>query len=902
MTGDDNHDGNQPETSNPSQPIPPPTSQLPHTVSSIKLPILKKGEYDIWAMKMEHYLCHTNYPIWRVIQNGNGPVSVTTYTNGMIKVLPPKTAKEVVARERERKARTTLLMALPEDHLAKFHKMDDAKEMWEAIKSRFSGSDEFMLLGNQDSRRRDTGYNGNKARDTGRRPTYHDDSKALVTIDGEDIDWSRHVEEDTQNYAMMAYSSSNSSSDNEIQSCSKTCGESYARHKKLYDEQRDKLDDASIEITSYTLALKKTSVDKSDAKTSENATCEFDTSVETTTSMPVTIKDVPKVVSEPKVWTDAPIIEEYELDSDDDSVYNVQENIETPSFTFTDSVKHVKTPRENVKETGTPNHFCHIIRDCDFHEKRMAKHVTLTKSQEKVTGQQAHRPVWNNVKRVNHQNKFVPSVLLTKTGKIPINAARQNFSRQAALTSAASKVNTARPFVNETRPTRCFVKSHSPYKMPFHNKTAQRNTFANHKVNVVNTSLSTVKGNRDTAVKASAGNKAYLADYQDFMGGSVAFGGSNGRITGKGKIKASRLDFEDVYYVEELKHYNLFSMSKMCDKKNKVLFTNTDCLVLSLDFKLPDKNQLLLKIPRQHNMYSFNLKNIDPFGDLSCLFAKASIDKSNKWHRRLGHVNFKNLNKLMKGNLVRGLPSKIFENDHTCVACQKGKQHKAFCPQETNNSTGTQVIDDQGANLEEIDLNEEHFVLPIWSAYSTTVKSLGDKIEKNEKPDAKTNSTNLLTIVNAPVSAVGPLKDLNDDEPSYPDDPSMPHLEDIFASPREGIFTNSSYDDEDLPFEKKAIGTKWVYTNKKDERGVMIEAIRILLAFASYMGLIVYQMDVKSSFMYGIINEEVYVTQPPGFVDLKFPNKLYKVLKALYGLHQAPRAWYATLSTFLEKK
>ncbi|GJY90907.1 ribonuclease H-like domain-containing protein [Tanacetum coccineum] len=132
---------------NPPPPPPPstqqtPTQQTPHTVSTIKLPILKKGEYDIWAMKMEHYLAHTDYPIWEVIQNGNGPVSVTTDTSGQIKILPPKTAEEIVARERERKARTTLLMAIPEDHLAKFHKMTDAKEMWNAIKSRFGGNDE----------------------------------------------------------------------------------------------------------------------------------------------------------------------------------------------------------------------------------------------------------------------------------------------------------------------------------------------------------------------------------------------------------------------------------------------------------------------------------------------------------------------------------------------------------------------------------------------------------------------------------------------------------------------------------------------------------------------------------------------------------------------------------------
>ncbi|GKB00445.1 putative ribonuclease H-like domain-containing protein [Tanacetum coccineum] len=175
------------------------------------------------------------------------------------------------------------------------------------------------------------------------------------------------------------------------------------------------------------------------------------------------------------------------------------------------------------------------------------------------------------------------------------------------------------------------------------------------------------------------GNKAYLVEYQDYNGVPVAFGGSKGYISGKGKIKTGKLDFEDVCFVKELQHFNLFSVSQMCDKKNKVLFTDTECLVLSPDFKLPDENQVLLRVPRQNNMYSFNLENIVPTGGLACLIAKATVDESNKWHRRLGHVNFKNLNKLVKGNLVRGLPSKIFQNDHTCVACQKGKQHKASC-------------------------------------------------------------------------------------------------------------------------------------------------------------------------------------------------------------------------------
>ncbi|GJS84256.1 putative ribonuclease H-like domain-containing protein [Tanacetum coccineum] len=117
----------------------------------------------------------------------------------------------------------------------------------------------------------------------------------------------------------------------------------------------------------------------------------------------------------------------------------------------------------------------------------------------------------------------------------------------------------------------------------------------------------------------------------------------------------------------------------MCDKKSSVLFTETKCLVLSPDFKLLNKSQVLLKVPRQNNMYNFDLKNVVPSGGLTYLITKAKIDESNLWHRRLGHINFKTMNKLVRGNLVRGLPSKLFENDHTCVACQKGKQHKDSC-------------------------------------------------------------------------------------------------------------------------------------------------------------------------------------------------------------------------------
>ncbi|GJY38461.1 putative ribonuclease H-like domain-containing protein [Tanacetum coccineum] len=233
-------------------------------------------------------------------------------------------------------------------------------------------------------------------------------------------------------------------------------------------------------------------------------------------------------------------------------------------------------------------------------------------------------------------------------------------------------------------------------------------------------------------------NKSNHSDYEEINGGFVAFGRDpkGGRITGKGKISTCKLNFEDVYFVKEL-NFNLFSVSQMCDKKNSVLFIDNERVILSPDFKLLDENHVLFRVPRKDNMYSVDLKNIVPSGGLTCLFAKlelqkkrvidsacsrhmtgnksylldyeeidggfvafggdpkggkitgkggltylfakATLDESNLWHRRLGHINFKTMNKLVRENLVRGLPSNIFENNHTCVACQKGKQHRASC-------------------------------------------------------------------------------------------------------------------------------------------------------------------------------------------------------------------------------
>ncbi|GJS59575.1 putative ribonuclease H-like domain-containing protein [Tanacetum coccineum] len=646
------------------------------------------------------------------------------------------------------------------------------------------------------------------------------------------------------------------------------------------------------------------------------------------------------------------------------------------------------------------------------------------------------------------------------------------------------------------------------------------------------------------------GNKSYLSDYEEIDGGFVSFGGDpkGGRNTGKGKISIGKLDFKDVYFVKELK-FNLFSVSQMCDKKNSVLFTDTECVVLSPDFKLLDENHVLLRVPRKDNMYSVDLKNIVPSGGLTCLFAKATLDESRLWHRRLGHINFKTLNKLVRGNLVRGLPSKIFENNHTCVACQKGKQHKASCKTKTvslisqplqmlhmdlfgptfvkslmkkvyclvvtndysrfiyvfflaNKDKTSEILKTFNTGIENlIDLkakmincdNRTEFKNKVMNQFCemkgikrefsvartpqqnrvaerknrtlieaartmladsklpttfwaeavntacyvqnrvlvikphnktpyellldrkpvlsfkrpfgcpvTILNTLDDLVEENlhvkfseETPNIKGNRPNWLFDIDAltismnykpvvagnqtngnagtkenidagqdgkkivpdqkyillPLLTSDPLlskssKDspdvgfkpsgeeekMDSEHPKNADknnavdenivygcndDPNMPNLEEI------KVWTLV-----ELPYGKRAISIKWVYRNKKDDRGIVvrnkarlvaqgytqeegidydeffapvarIEAIRLFLAYASFMNFIVYQMDVKSAFLYGTIKEEVYVCQPPVFEDLEFPNKVYKVEKALYGLHQAAKAWYETLSTYL---
>ncbi|GJW82560.1 putative ribonuclease H-like domain-containing protein [Tanacetum coccineum] len=402
----------------------------------------------------------------------------------------------------------------------------------------------------------------------------------------------------------------------------------------------------------------------------------------------------------------------------------------------------------------------------------------------------------------------------SQTGRIPVNiarasstnnvnTARHNFNSQATPTNAARKVNTGKPIVNNDVPHKALENK-----------------------GIVNSGCS----------KHMTRNKAYLAEYQDYNGSPIAFG-----------VESA----QDYFVLPIWSSYT--SIVKNFDEKN--------------EGEKPNKNIDL----------STNEKPVDQED-------KAFLEELERLNRQEKEAN--DAAEALRKDLAQDTED-LIHSIHPSTQILGDPKSAVQTRSKVNKSTGAHAfesyIQKQRRN------NHKDFQHYLFACFLSQIepKKISEALEDESWFDAMQEE-----LLQFKIQKVWILVD--------------------------------------LPHGKKAIGTKWVYRNKKDERGVVvrnkarlvtqghrqeegidydevfapvarIEAIRIFLAFASYMGFIVYQMDVKSAFLYGTIDEEVYVSQPLGFVDPKCPKKVYKVVKALYGLHQAPRAWYATLSTFLLK-
>nr|GEU86742.1 hypothetical protein [Tanacetum cinerariifolium] len=1000
-------------------------------------------------MRIEQYFLITDYSLYDVILNGDSPTP-TRVIEGVVQPVAPTTSEQRLARKNELKAREkrfggnketkkvqkTLFKQQYENFTGSSSERLDqihdrlTNEPISAVSSVFAASVKVLVsaLPNVDTFDTDdieemdlkwqmamltvrarkghfarecrspkvTRRNGVAGPQRRNVPVETSTSNALVLqCDGVgNYDWGFQAEEESTNYALMAFtSSSSSSSNNKVPSCSKACTKAYATLQSHYDKLIDDFRKSQFDVISYKTRLESIEARllvyqqnetvfeegikllKLEVQLRDNALVvlrqELKKAKQERDDLKLKLKNLPAspyydryhsgdryhavpppytgTFMPPKpdlVFYNAPmtlalIIEDWVSDSEDDSEAKISQNI----LSFVQTTEQVKTPRPSLKtvETSIPT---------DNHKTTIPK------------------PKSNG----NHKNRKACFVLLNKSKLVPI------------LVDIPVTVDVPKPHVTRPRHAKPIVtKPHLPPRRHInHNPSLKASNFplkvtaaeapmvnvvkGNWEIQVSNglgpkeilTILFLMHGNPQHALKDKGvrdsrcsrhmtGNMSYMSDFKELNGRYVAFGGNPkvGKISGKGKIRTGKLDFNDVYFVKELK-FNLFSVSQMCDRKNNVLLTDTECLVLSPKFKLLDENQVLLRVLRENNMYNVDLKNIAPSGYLTC-------------------------------NLVRGLPTKVFENNHTCVACKKGKQHRASCktmpvssvdqPLQRTPSIGfmrpfgcpvtilntldplgkfdgkvdegflvgySNTDDDAAFGGEKHEFKEKNpeSEVHVSSNSSAQTKKHDDKTKREAKgkspvesltryrnlsaefEDFSDNNINEVNVADTPVLDVGHIltNNANTFSAAGPLNAAV-KLEDItYSDDEEDVSAEADFTNLDTTITVSLIPTTRVHKDHpmtqiigdlslatqtrsmtkvaKDQGGLsQINNDDFYTSYASFMGFMVYQMDVKSAFMYGTIEEEVYVCQPPEFEDPDYPEKVYKVVKALYGLHQAPRAW-----------
>nr|GEU33545.1 hypothetical protein [Tanacetum cinerariifolium] len=805
----------------------PPTPQAPHTLSTNKLPILKKDEYDIWAMKIEHYLGHTDYPIWEVIQKENSHEAIKSRFGGndeskkMQKYILkqqfesfPVSNSEGLHKGYDRfqsllsqleihgagvsteDANQKFLSGPQLDHedleqvdefyleemdlkwqvamistrLKKFYKKTRRKLQFDANEP--VGFDktkvecfnyhntgyfarECISKGNQESKRRDAGNTRYKARDNGKRPAKQDEHKDMMSAkDKFELGYGNQIHDGVLSYENKVLESMFDSRSSDVEDSH--VNDIFAKVEGMHA--------VPPLMTENYMPPKQSKNSESNAKTSDLDSCESKSSVETLEYVPKPVESKPKAISKPKVWSDAPIIKEYESDSDDEYVFKASMEQEKPSCAFINTVKHVKTPRQTTKDQDTSS------------------------------------------------------------------------------TSTVRKVTTARPIVNEIRPRHNVYKSHSPIRRPFYRTASPKANFANHKVTTAeDKTVSVVGGNKETAVKASA-------DYQDFNGGLVSFEGSKGQITGEGiKREYSNARTAQQNRVVERMNRTLIEVARtmLADSFLPNTFwakaVSTACYVLNRVLVTKPQNKthyelLTGKVPiisyiRPFGCHVTILNTINHLGKF-----KEKSDEGFLVGYSLSSKDFKPITAENKANKTVGLK----EANNSA----KAKTENDKLNEDTGSKTHKEPVDQEDqAFLEELKRlkrQEKRLIMQLKLLERCLLKILRICFFKKELleptiltipiPQSRIPSIHSTTqILRDPTSAVQTRSKVNKSLRAHafikPKKISQA-LEDeswvdVMQEELMQFKTQQIWILGDLPFGKKVIGTKWVYKNKKDERGVV---------------------------------------------------------------------------------
>nr|GEX25682.1 putative ribonuclease H-like domain-containing protein [Tanacetum cinerariifolium] len=575
----------------------------PQVVSAAKLPILKPNEYDLWKMRIKQYFLMTDYSLWEVILNGDSPIPTRV--------------------------------------------IDDAKTLMEAIEKRFGGNKETKKVQKTLLKQQYENFTGSSSESLDQ---IHDRLQKLIS----QLEILR--ESLSQEYINLKFL--------------RSLPTEWRTHTLIWRNKTDledqSLDDLFNSLKIYEAEVKSSSITspttKNIAFVSSQHTDSTNESVSAVASVSAASIKVP-VSALPNVDTlsDALIYSFFtsqsnslQLENDDlkqidaDDLEEMDLKWQMAMLTMRVRIFIQKTGR-NLGANGTTSIGFNIVMVLEamigafrqrknqptmpsWHSPPQVLPVLIMSSESDVS--MPTSPIYDRYKSgvgyhavpppytgtfmplkpdlVFHDapivNETVPTAFNIKPSTTKHN---QDLSQPVNTAVPQTKVYHQRPVPHGVH------KPYSPLRRYINHRPSPPASNFHQKV---------------TTAKAPQVNVVKSVKENWINGGYVAFGGNlkGGKITSKGKIRTGKLDCDDVYFVKEFK-FNLFSVSQMCDKKNNVLFTDTECIVLSFDFKLPNENHVLLRVPRENNMYNVDLKNIVPSRDLTCLFAKATLDESNLW-------------------------------------------------------------------------------------------------------------------------------------------------------------------------------------------------------------------------------------------------------------------------------